>query len=616
MTRIGSILFGLTLLVSCEALQPEQPATLTAAFTFSPAAPLAGQPVQFTDASTGRPSTWQWAFGDGATSIVQNPSHTYASPGPFSVSLTVGAGSNSDSASRTITVSPEAAGYFIDTNHPGASDSNAGTEALPWKTISKANQTLAAGDTIYIKAGSYTTYIAPRNSGTAPSRITYRAYGSDIVTIQNASYGILLDGKSYITVQGINFYNLDRFMYLQNNADYNIIAYCNFDQGRNVGWSGSEIVRSSSYNWIHHCRFSKYGYYTSDDIGCVLDIGDEESTTDLTGHNLIEDNAMFHGGHHVLGVYGMHNVIRNNYFHNEPWSIGTAASDRGAILYGDRDLSVAGYPDNSGRNLFEGNQIGYSSDPPDNIGASGMALLTAYNIVRFNRFYHNDRAGLSLSLTSSYYSDIVYNKVYNNTFFHNGINTQDPVDHMNSGIGFGIYSGTHIIKFNAFKNNLLYRHRVPYGTYYVNLSDQIFAGNWDGDAQGNPQFVNASDVLGDPMDSSLPDLHTAAGSPCKDAGTYLTTITSASGYGTIFQVADAGYFMDGWGIPGVDGDEIQIVGTLQKARITNVDYGTGTITVNATMTWTQGQGIALAYVGAAPDAGAFEYGSQPAPVIK
>jgi hypothetical protein len=338
--------------------------------------------------------------------------------------------------------------------------------------------------------------------------------------------------------------------------------------------------------------------------------------TDLTGHNLIEDNNMFHGGHHVLGVYGMHNVIRNNYFHNEPWSMGTAASDRGAILYGDRNLSVSGYPENSGRNLFEGNQIGYSSDPPDNIGASGMALLTAYNIVRFNRFYHNDRAGLSLSLTSSYYSDIVHNKVYNNTFFHNGINTQDPIDHMNSGIGFGIYSGTRIIKHNAFKNNVLYKHRVTYGTYYVSLADQIFAGNWDGDALGNPQFISASEVLGDPMNSSLPDLHLGSGSPCRDAGTFLTTIISSSGSGTVFQVADAGYFIDGWGIPGVSGDEIQIVGNSQKARIIQVDYGTNTITVNVPLTWTQNQGIALAYVGAAPDVGAHEYGSQPAPLKK
>ena len=499
--------------------------------------------------------------------------------------------------------------YYVDTNHPQASDSNPGTESLPWKTISRANP-MQAGDIVYIKAGTYNTYIAPSHSGTASAPITYRNFGTDVVTISNAPYGILLDGKSYIVVQGINFYNLDKFLWIQNNANHNTIAYCNFDQGRNVGWSGSKIYRSSQNNWVHHSRFSHYGYYTDDDIGCILDIGNEESTTDQTRYNLIENNIMYHGGHHVLGVYGMYNVIRDNYFHNEPWSMGTPESDRGAVMYGNRNLSFSGYPVNSGRNLFEGNRVAFSSDPSDNVGASGMALNTAYNIVRGNYYYHNDRAGVSMSLTSSYYSDIIYNKVYNNTFFHNGINTEDPIDHMNSGIGFGLYSGSHVIQHNAIQNNLLYRHRVPYGSYYVNLADQIFAGNWDGDTQGDPKFVDASTDLGDPMDASLPDLRLESDSPCKDAGRYLTTVTSPSGSGTAFRVADAGYFMDGWGIAGVQGDEIQLFGSAQRARITAVDYATNMVTVDRILTWIQNQGISLSYEGEAPDAGAYEIAPQ------
>jgi hypothetical protein len=63
----------------------------------------------------------------------------------------------------------------------------------------------------------------------------------------------------------------------QNSANHNTVAYCNFDQGRNVGWSGSQIYGNSLYNWVHHCRLSKYGYFTTDDIGSVLDIGDEKT---------------------------------------------------------------------------------------------------------------------------------------------------------------------------------------------------------------------------------------------------------------------------------------------------------------------------------------------------
>jgi hypothetical protein len=218
-----------------------------------------------------------------------------------------------------------------------------------------------------------------------------------------------------------------------------------------------------------------------------------------------------------------------------------------------------------------------------------------------------------MGLTMSYVSDIVYNRIYHNTFFNNGINTEDPNDHMNSGIGFGIYSGDHIIKYNAIKNNLFYRHKLTFGTYKVNLSDQIFAGNWEGETQGDPKFVNAGTILSDPLDQNVPDLRLQTNSPCKGAGTYLTSVTSPSGAGVSFQVADAGYFMDGWGITGVQGDELQLYGTSLKARITNVNYSTNMITVDKNLTWAQGQGIGLAYNGAAPDVGAYTIPTTAAP---
>ena len=55
-------------------------------------------------------------------------------------------------------VSPlQATDYFIDRNDPTASDLNPGLIDQPWESITKANQTLAAGDTVYIKAGTYTS---------------------------------------------------------------------------------------------------------------------------------------------------------------------------------------------------------------------------------------------------------------------------------------------------------------------------------------------------------------------------------------------------------------------------------------------------------------------------
>ena len=44
--------------------------------------------VTFTDSSTGLPTSWSWAFGDGGTSTAQNPSHTYTAAGSYTVALT------------------------------------------------------------------------------------------------------------------------------------------------------------------------------------------------------------------------------------------------------------------------------------------------------------------------------------------------------------------------------------------------------------------------------------------------------------------------------------------------------------------------------------------------
>jgi gliding motility-associated-like protein len=68
----------------------------TAPVTFSCQPPLT---VNFQDLSTGAIS-WQWDFGDGGTSTLQNPSHTYNSYGSFNVKLLV---TNSSGCSDSIT---------------------------------------------------------------------------------------------------------------------------------------------------------------------------------------------------------------------------------------------------------------------------------------------------------------------------------------------------------------------------------------------------------------------------------------------------------------------------------------------------------------------------------
>jgi PKD repeat protein len=58
-------------------------------FEGSPRAGYVPLTVTFTDKSPGTFSNWSWDFGDGNTSSLQDPVHTYAFPGVFSVNLTV-----------------------------------------------------------------------------------------------------------------------------------------------------------------------------------------------------------------------------------------------------------------------------------------------------------------------------------------------------------------------------------------------------------------------------------------------------------------------------------------------------------------------------------------------
>lgn len=65
-------------------------------------------------------SAWHWNFGDGDTSVLQNPCHFYDSAGSYSVTLIITASNgNSDSISQVITVSPIPATQFSSNNTTG-----------------------------------------------------------------------------------------------------------------------------------------------------------------------------------------------------------------------------------------------------------------------------------------------------------------------------------------------------------------------------------------------------------------------------------------------------------------------------------------------------------------
>ncbi|MDP2876308.1 MAG: right-handed parallel beta-helix repeat-containing protein, partial [Holophaga sp.] len=296
-------------------------------------------------------------------------------------------------------------------------DANPGTLTSPWKTIHKANQTVQAGDTVFIRAGEYLTssrldwYGCPEKQGIMPIRpgragepITYTHYPGERVVFRgstcgrpqdNRCFGVVLDAVSYIVVRGLEFQGMYHQL-LMENAHHNEIADCRFEGMYSSGktWNGSRIHAGSSHNWLHHSTFCKYGSaLTGSDYGVVLEIGDENVGNDFTSHNLIEDCHLYHGGHHVLGLNGSRNVARNNYLHNEAWM-----PDAQGALWGNRLLYLCTSKQGCNlRNLVENNRLAYSYTSVDaqSIPVEANKIAHSNNIIRRNLIYQHVSSALS-----------------------------------------------------------------------------------------------------------------------------------------------------------------------------------------------------------------------------
>lgn len=104
------------------------PVVPVAAFSGTPLSGEGPLTVQFTDASTGTPAAWLWDFGDGGTSTLQNPSHTF-NPGTYQVSLHVSnaLGADDEIKPAYITVSATTAATYTAIAPVRVMDSRFGT---------------------------------------------------------------------------------------------------------------------------------------------------------------------------------------------------------------------------------------------------------------------------------------------------------------------------------------------------------------------------------------------------------------------------------------------------------------------------------------------------------
>ncbi len=210
--------------------------------------------------------------------------------------------------------------YYVS---PSGNDANAGTNpAAPWRTVGKAVTNLVAGQTAYLRAGTYNEKnLVVQHSGSVGNYVTFAAYPGDLpaLPVMDAggatSGGIIdLNTQSYVQVSGIQFQNgfqgiingvgssnpamLGSHVLVQSNLFFNLASVAIFldyiSSSAVIGNLASNTV-SSSYGECISIAFSEY-----------VDIAS----------NIVENSTTSTAGGEGLGIRGKHLRIYGNIIHD------------------------------------------------------------------------------------------------------------------------------------------------------------------------------------------------------------------------------------------------------------------------------------------------------------
>jgi hypothetical protein len=549
-----------------------------------------------------------------------------------------------------------------------------GGSAIVYPTIQGSFSDIAAGDTVYIRAGTYalTTSISmSAKAGTLGSPIVIRNYLTESVTVDGSAispstsgYAWRITGCTYVTVQGLDFLNCKRKSLYLYDSDNCSVVNCD-DSG---ALYTAFYVHYCDYATVDGCTTTNQSYPTIRSIGsnyltiknCVVDgSGAGYAGISVQGGDyvLIDRNEAVGGKpgiavtHYDTTVDVMANfcVVSNNLVHDcltppegaDGIVVGTGTYDCAVlsnVVYDNEDDGIdvscnqtAGMT--SLRNFVIGN-ISFNSAPGHLGDGNGFKFSTnhggghrAIGNISFDNWISGINQDKEVGYPKNYF---VHNTVYNNGWNtgnvqHCGIGLDeagDPTDELPV-----IYNN--VFSSNAGNDEWNKGATSVQESNYNLLGDGITTGGQDGDSlTGDPGYqgvANDPDTtfaegltidqkLAQVRDSVLGKLGLATGSQCINAGKWLTTITSATGKGTSFVVADPNYF---W--PGNANVSTPVAGSVIKtsagqiATVTAVVIATNTITVSPEISWTVGDGVGYMYYGSAPDMGAYEYNPAGAP---
>jgi hypothetical protein len=490
-----------------------------------------------------------------------------------------------------------AATYYVD---PNGNDLSSGSFENPWETLGKANQTLVAGDTVFIRGGTYLERIRPDRSGSEGNPIVFSRYQDEEPKITDVTDCVLLSQRSYITIDGITCDGENvgpastvRSGAFMANGSYNVIQNSTFRfiERIGIGLTGGSHHNELRNNVLHHIGNDVDG------IGEAIDVA-------AANNNLIEGNSGSFAGHDIVRLRdgSSYNVFRGNEFTNAWWRI------------------VGFIGESSVYNVFEENRV-FDADVTPNFTCcfppSAFKIWSPHSIIRRNLFYDNGLLGLKAAAQNTPGATRVdHNKIYHNVFYRNGKAGWANLDDGSPAVATDS---------NQFVNNILLENssRNP---GHIQIDFSLASRNEDPPDPLNDNLFRSNVILAEAPDKFVISVN---GMPQSTLTGYQDFLAPDHFTGNIeddpgfidapnadFQLGHKNspcVFSDGFDL--VAGDRIQLEGQTLRATICQVNYVTNTLTVNTELSWNAGDGLALAYEDAAPDMGAFEFGAPDEPPI-